>query len=143
MEQPTRNTRRRQLSGLQITFAVILAVGMMLAINFSSRISAGQPLEAAYDRAEVEVEALREEQATLIAVRDFSRSEAFVEQWARGEGKMVREGETLVIPVPAGVPLQPTPIPVPTVPVQTTPPEPEPWMLWWALFFDSPPPARQ
>jgi cell division protein FtsB len=137
--------RQSQLTGVQITFAMVIAFGLILVINFSSRIAAGQPLMEKYEDVEAEVERLREEQATLIAVRDYSQSDAYVEQWARSEGKMVREGEVLVIPVPAGAPAssdaEPTPAPVPTVPVQTTDPEPENWMLWWSLFFDDPPPA--
>jgi cell division protein FtsB len=133
-----------QLSGVQITFAMIIAFGLILAINFSSRIAAGQPLEEMYAHVNAEVAQLQAEQATLIAVRDYSRSDAYVEQWARSEGKMVREGEVLVIPVPAGArnPAEPTPAPMPTIPVETTDPAPENWMLWWALFFDSPPPTR-
>jgi cell division protein FtsB len=127
-------------------FATILAVGLLLAINFSSRISSSQPLQEAYNRARAEIDQLRQEQAALIAERDYVRSDAFVEQWARDEGKMVRAGEVLVIPVPAARTLQasdaadPAPL-APTVPVETTPPRPETWRVWWALLFDTPPPV--
>lgn len=136
-----KRSRSGQLSGVQITFAMIVAFGLILAINFSSRIAAGQPLLEMYEDAQAEVERLRVEQATLVAIRDYSQRDAYVEQWARSEGKMVRDGEILVIPVPAGVAnLQPTPVAEPTIPVETAPPSPQNWMLWWALFFDSPPP---
>jgi cell division protein FtsB len=132
-----------QLSGVQITFAMIIAFGLILAINFSTRIAAGQPLVETYVQMQTEVAALQQEQATLIARRDYSQSDTYVEQWARGEGKMIRDGEVLVVPVPA-VPgaTAATPQPTPSVQVQTTSPELENWMLWWALFFDEPPPSR-
>jgi hypothetical protein len=131
------------LSGVQITFAMIIAFGLILAINFSSRINAGQPLMERYEAIGTEVAELSAEQATLIAVRDYSQSDAYVESWARGEGKMLREGEVLVVPVPLiGSNQQPTPVPMPTIPVQTSPPRPENWMLWWSLFFDAPPPGQ-
>ncbi len=143
--QTKRRTERKrtgQLSGLQVMFAAILAIGLLLAINFSSRITAGQPLQEAYQRVQVEIEALKREQADLITRRDFVQSDAYVEQWARSEGAMIRSGEVLVYPVPAaGAETTPTPVPLgPSVPVQTTPPQPEVWQVWWALFFDSPPP---
>jgi cell division protein FtsB len=137
---PATTRRRAQLSGVQITFAMIVAFGLILAINFSGRIAASQPLEEVYNGVQTEIAALEREQATLVAQRDFSQSDAYVEQWSRSEGKMVRDGEVLVIPVPANRGVQPTPVPVPTIPVQTSAPPPDNWMQWWALFFDAPPP---
>ncbi len=139
---PKKRKRSSQLSSLQVMFAAILAVGLLLAINFSSRIASGQPLQDAYNRALTEIEQLRREQAALISERDYVRSDAFVERWARDDGKMVRQDEVLVIPVPA-VSARPQPEPADpssSVPVETTLPEPEPWQVWWAMFFDSPPP---
>jgi cell division protein FtsB len=139
-EQRPERKRTGQLSGVQIMFAAILAIGLILAINFSSRITAGQPLQEAYDQVQAEIEALQQEQAALLVERDYVESDAYVEQWARDEGKMIRTGEVLIIPVPSGTGIEPTPIPQFDVPVETTPPEPESWMLWWSLFFDGPPP---
>ena len=125
-------------------FAAILAIGMVLGISLSSRVASSQPLRTFYNSVETEIAQLRSEQAGLIEERDFALSDAFVEQWARGDGKMVRPGEVLVVPEPIGgiesvsnaEPAQNTEF----VPVDTTPPEPDPWELWWALFFDSTPP---
>jgi cell division protein FtsB len=142
-DKPKRDERRSrvgQLSGVQIMFAAILAVGLILAINFSSRIAAGQPLQDTYQRVSDEIVSLQQTQAALIAERDYVQSDAYVEQWARDEGKMVRQGEVLVIPVPSGDTVEPTPMAQQLFEVETTPPEPETWMVWWSLFFDSPPP---
>ncbi len=134
--------RRRtgQLSGVQVMFAVILAIGLLLAINFSSRISEGQPIQEAYVRVQNEIESLKLEQARLVAERDYVRSDAYVERWARDEGRLVRAGEVLVVPVPSATGLDPTPIPEISAQVETAPPPPDPWRLWWALFFDGAPP---
>lgn len=137
--QPNRK-RGRQVSSVQVTFAAILAIGLLLAINFSSRIAAGQPLQEAYNRALAEVEALQREQGDLVALRDYARSDAYVETWARDEGKMIRPGEVLVIPVPAGLIVEATPTPSTLIDLQTAPPAPDTWMIWWALFFDTEPP---
>ena len=128
----------------RILFALGLAVGLFLVINFSGRITASQPLQEAYRHAQTEIDQLKQEQAALLEERDYVRSDAFVEQWARDDGKMVRPGEVLVIPVPshtsAGLPQNPE-AGTPSTPVETTPPTSAPWTVWWALFFDSPPPT--
>jgi len=139
-QQTVERKRPGQLSGVQIMFAAILAIGLFLAIGLSQRITAGQPLQDTYNRVRSEIEVLQQEQAALLATRDYVQSDAFVEQWARDEGKMIRPGEVLIIPVPSGASVEPTPINDEEVPVETAPPQPEPWQLWWTLFFDSPPP---
>ena len=122
-------------------FAAILAIGLLLAINFSSRITAGQPLQEAYNQAVTEVYQLKSEQTDLIKERDFVQSDAFVESWARDNGKMVRPGEVLVVPVPSTKSLAtPDANQTQSVPVETTPRQAAPWSVWWALFFDVPPP---
>lgn len=141
------NRTRGQLSGVQVMFAAILAIGMVLGISLSSRVASSQPLRVFYDGVETEIAQLRVEQAGLIDERNFAQSDAFVEQWARGDGKMVRPGEILVVPevVGADEPQQVTNNAQNSsggfAEVDTTPPEPKPWELWWSLFFDSPPPS--
>lgn len=140
--RPQRPERKRtgQLSGLQIMFAAILAIGLILGLNFTSLVTAGQPLQQLYNQITDEIVQLQNEQGELIRERDYAQSDAYVENWARDEGKMVKPGEVLVIPVPSGTIAETTPEPAPEIAVETRPPEPENWQLWWALFFDSPPP---
>ncbi|MFN8378603.1 MAG: hypothetical protein U0452_08020 [Anaerolineae bacterium] len=134
--------RTGQFSGVQVLFAAILTIGLFLAIDFSSRISAGRPIEQAYQQVGTEIARLRQEQADLIAQRDYVRSDAYVSLWARTDGKMVLPGEQLVIPVPSNADIVPTATPNFTPQeVITSPPGPDPWALWWNLFFDGPPPA--
>lgn len=132
--------RYNGLTGIQIMFAAIIAIGLILAINFSARITSSRPLNEFYQSVEGEILFLRQEQATLIAEKAYAESPAFVQQWARGDGKMIRPGEILVIPLSAGIPPTPTPIPPVFNDVQTSPQGPENWQLWWSLMFDAPPP---
>ncbi|NDJ86313.1 MAG: hypothetical protein GYB66_10535 [Chloroflexi bacterium] len=140
-----RRSRRQQITGMQVVFATILAIGLLLTINFSARIRRGQ----AYDDIKREVEgtiaALEAENLDLREEYDFAQSEAAVAQWAHREGKMVREGEILVIPIPgyqptisADAPSTPTPSPPQRGPDEDEVPT---WHLWWSLFFDSDPPG--
>jgi len=135
------NRLRNQLSGTQIMFAAILMIGLVLAVQFSSRIDDDQALQDVQRQVQQEIELLRNEQSRLLNELEFVRSDSYVETWARGEGKMVQEGEVLVIPVPSGISIEEdsTP-PQPSVALLTTEPDPEPWQLWWELFFDQPPP---
>jgi cell division protein FtsB len=137
--------RRRgsQISSVQVMFAAILSIGLILAINFSARISESQPLQSAYGRVSAEISTLEAQQAQLTSQRDYVLSDAYVEQWARSDGKMVRPGEHLVVPVPSSVDAAAAtaePIIVPES-VQIASDQPPSWVLWWQIFFDSPPPS--
>ncbi|MCY3905667.1 MAG: hypothetical protein OXF63_00255 [Anaerolineaceae bacterium] len=135
-----------RINGLQVVFAVILTVALTLAINFSTRISAGRPLQEARRQVLAEIESLRADQANLIAERDHAHSDFYVQRWARDEGKMVRPGERLVIPVPTENTLYIPPVSASDgsaalrAEVQTLPRRTPNWQLWWTLFFDQPPP---
>lgn len=122
-------------------FAVILAVVLILAINFSSRITAAQPLQEAFVRVDSEIEQLQSEHARLSALRDYVMSDAYVERWAHDDGKMMRPGEILYVPVPSGVTVaESVPPPVVLAAIETTEQRTETWEMWWNLFFDEPPP---
>ncbi|MCA9908419.1 MAG: septum formation initiator family protein [Anaerolineae bacterium] len=139
-EKSPQRKRGGQPSSIQIMFAAILAIALILAINFSSRIAATQPLQQTYDEVRAEIDRLRAEQSSLIQERDYVRSDAYVEAWARDEGKMVRPGEVLVIPVPSAVDVDTTLPDTAFVEVETSPPQSDPWVVWWELFFDTPAP---
>ena len=135
---------RRQLSSTQVLFAVILTIALMLAIQFSSRIQDERELTTIRDTIEDEIDLLRHEQTELIDQLAYVESDAYVESWAHSEGRMVREGEVLVIPVPSTITLQQdnsqTTAQAALAEVDTTLPEPPTWEVWWALFFDTVPP---
>lgn len=133
-EEVQRSRRRQQVSGIQIVFASILAIGLLLTINFSARIRRGQQIEEVRSRIEATISVLSTEQQRLILERDFAASDAAVVQWAHREGKMVRDGEVLIIPVPGMQEATPTPQVTP-IPIATATPIPT-WQLWWNLFFD-------
>jgi hypothetical protein len=74
-----------------------------------------------------ELESLSVELQTQIA---GATSEAVVEAWAHGEGKLVRDGERLIVPIPppgAATPSPSTPTPLP--------PPPSNWLVWRELLF--------
>jgi hypothetical protein len=142
--QQRRRERRQQISSLQIVFVSILAIGMLLAINFSARIRRGQQIDDLQDQIQATIDVELDRNRQLKATQVYVASDESVAAWAHAEGKLVREGEVLVIPVPGEV--TPTPIPQARPPEveqlnePAAPEEEEYWKLWWSLFFDSEPP---
>lgn len=135
-----RRDRRQQITGVQVVFVSILAIGLLLTINFSARIRRGQVYTDLKNQVQGTLDALQQQNIQLRQELDFTQSDASVARWAHQEGKMVRPGEVLVIPMP-GFTTIPTPTPT-RIPVEDDYREPEVpiWQLWWSLFFDSNPP---
>ena len=139
---PARRKLGRQLTSIQVMLAVALSIGLVLALNFSSRISLDRDLARIHAEFSREIETLLARQEQLIAELEYVKSDAYVEYWARDEGKMTREGEFLIMPQSVGAAdHEPNP-PRRWVEFQTTQPQPKNWELWWALFFDEPPPGQ-
>ncbi len=139
--RPLRRRDRQQISSLQIVFAAILSIGLLLVINFSGRIARGQQMDSERRKLQATITVLEAQKIDLLKDRDYAQHDASVEHWAHADGKMVREGEILVIPIPANIT---DPTPTPASPVIVVPEETEPetptWKLWWNLFFDGEPP---
>src|SRR5215813_4890675 len=128
-------------SSLQIVFGSILAISLLLAINFSGRIAAGRRIDSEREKIERTITALQAQATALQAELNFVNSDDFINQWARKEGKMVKGQEVLVVPVPG--PSTPQPSPTPFVAAEDgQKPDSDTWKLWWQLFFDSPPPSE-
>lgn len=135
-----KRSKERRLSSVQVLFAFILSIALMLTLNFSSRIQADRELQRIHAQVMQEIELLEQRRLDLADELDYVKSDAYVEFWARDEGKMIREGEVLVLAQRAEPSSAAQATPVSPVEFKTKPPEPENWELWWALFFDSPPP---
>lgn len=132
---------RIPLSNTQIVLIILVLAGGRLIYDFSQRVVEGQDMVEQQFSLEDEIIALEEENRMLLAAKIYYSSEAFVETWAHDEGKMVRNGEVLIVPIyqqPASSAL-PTP--------NTSDGENEesleavaPWRVWWTLFLDTEPP---
>lgn len=133
-----RRERRQQISSLQIVFVSILAIGLLLAINFSARIRRGQQIEDLRGQIEATINIELTANTALRQTESYVSSDESVARWAHSEGKMVRPGENLVIPVPGQISPTPTVFrPKPTAEIEEVDEDEEPtWELWWRLFFD-------
>ncbi len=136
-----RNRPWRHFPHVQLVLGLGLAIGLILAVNFSSRIQLDRDLGLIQAQITAEIAALIVEGETLEEKLDDVKRDAYVEQWARDEGKMIRQGEILVMPQGIDGESSQQQSTVKLFEFQTTSPEPENWELWWALFFDNPPPS--
>jgi hypothetical protein len=110
---------------------VIAALAAILVLgDLNRRMGDARRLEGEARTGQTEVASLEAENARLQTQIAAATSGVLVEQWARGEAKMVLPVEHLVIPMepPGGSSTaQVTPTPMP--------PLPSPWEVWWALLF--------
>ena len=109
-----------------IAAAIIL---LLLAMDLNRRLNELSRLTAQRDKVATSVAELESTYDMLSTQVEFARSDGAVEEWAYTEGKMVRPGEVLVIPLsPPGT----TPQPV-VIPTQIAPPV-QNWEVWFALI---------
>jgi cell division protein FtsB len=124
------------LSNLQIILIALIIVGGRLAIDFSQRIIEGQQKISDQQDLEAEIQQLQDDEQQLEAEKAYYSSPSFIETWAHDEGKMVRDGERLIVPIYEDVPSTAQQ----AVSLDQASKASTSWEIWWTLFFDSPPP---
>ena len=131
----------KRLTSVQVMLAVALALGLVLVLNFSGRIRLDRDLGRIHAQFVAEIASLHAEQQRLRVELEYVKSDAYVETWARDDGKMAREGEVLIFPKSlGGSASQPIVSNTTLAHFETSPPKPTNLELWWALFFDTPAP---
>ncbi len=121
---------KNKLDFKKIGLIAVAAIMFLLVMDLNSRLNELSRLSEQRDQAATVVANLESTLSVLMTQVEYSRSEGAVEEWAYSEGKMVRPGEQLVIPLsPPGTTPQPVLVPTPTVvPVQN-------WEIWMALIL--------
>ncbi|HEX2979416.1 MAG TPA: hypothetical protein VHO48_04035 [Anaerolineaceae bacterium] len=114
----------------RILWVGVVVVLVLLMMDFNNRMSELLRLEDERDKVSTDVGYLESTQDHLRTQIAYATSEVAVEEWARSEGHMAREGDVAVVPVsPLGFTPVPQITPAPTAkPVQN-------WEVWQALFF--------
>ena len=119
----------------QILLVLSLVIGLVVIVDFNRRLSNAQRLVNDATQLAHEVATLNAQREILLTARAYASSDQAVEDWARSQGKLVKPGEVIVVPVPSGG-VTPTQQPAPTAPPVELPNH----ELWWDLFFDTAPP---
>lgn len=114
----------------KIGLIVIAIILFLLVMDLNSRLTELSRMTSQRDQAATVVAQLEGTLGVLKTQVEFARSEGAVEEWAYSEGKMVRPGENLIIPLsPPGTTPQPVLLPTQMVePVQN-------WEIWMALIL--------
>jgi cell division protein FtsB len=113
-----------------IAILALTVIGILVLGDLSRRMGNARQLERDTRTLRTEVASLESQNAVLGTQIAVATSDAVVEAWARQTSRMVRDGERLIVPIPApGDPavVDPTPTPVPDRPTN--------WDVWWALLF--------
>ncbi len=114
----------------RIAWVLGIGVLLLLVIEFNARLEELERLSKEAQAYRATATQVRNTQIALQTAVAYATSEAAVEEYARVHGRMVREGEVLVVPVGVEATLS-APTPTPT-PIPTPPPN---WQVWWDLFF--------
>jgi cell division protein FtsB len=121
---------RPKISRVWLLFVVVIAVLILGDLN--RRMADARRLER--DRVQLQtevasVEAYNDDLRTQVAE---ATNDVLVEEWARSQAGMVREGEHLILPLgESGATPVPTPAPSDSEPGASN------WAIWWALLFGS------
>jgi cell division protein FtsB len=116
-----------KLPGIWLLIALI--VGILILGDLTRRMIDARQLEVDARTLATEVAGLEFDNIQLQTRIAEVTSEASIAHWARSEAMMIREGERLIIPVPAaGIGVQPTATPTPL----NDPPSN--FRIWWALI---------
>lgn len=121
--------RKFQFDYKKIGFAVAIVVLFLLVMDLNNRLNELSRLSSERNDEATVVSNLQQTLGVLNTQIAYATSDAAVEEWAYGEGHMVRPGENLIIPLePEGATQAPL-----VVPTQETTPVSN-WAIWMALF---------
>jgi cell division protein FtsB len=119
---------RNRLSSVLILASVI--AGILILGDLNRRMANARRLERDAVQLETEVAVMATERVHLMTSVAEATSEAIIAEWAHSDAKLVREGETLIIPLPPPGQIF-VATPVPGQDLET----PSKWQVWWALIF--------
>ncbi len=119
---------RNRLSSVLILASVI--AGILILGDLNRRMANARRLERDAVQLETEVAVMATERVQLMTIVAEATSESIIAEWAHSDAKLVREGETLIIPLPP-----PGQISVATPTLGQDIETPSKWQVWWALIF--------
>ena len=126
------------ISGAQFAAIVVLTITLFLIIDLGRRTTVGYYVSQAEKDLQADIRAELALKQKLMERLEYVKTDAFVEQWAREQARMVRPGDRPLILVAPAVPPGETSGVQPPNAAGTTGPEPN-WHHWWRLFFNSEP----
>jgi cell division protein FtsB len=118
------------ITSRRIIIVGLAILGFFLLMDLNTRLTELFRLSSERDKLQTQVSSMQRTQDVLTTQIAYATSEAAVDEWARGQGHMVLEGDIPIVPLGQNV-VTPTPVARPTaVPRQVSN-----WEVWYALFF--------
>jgi len=108
---------------------VALIVGILIVGDLTRRMTDARRMERGAEALATQVTALESSNVELEGKIATAGDDASVEAWARSQAKLIRDGEWLVVPIPAEEPSLLS-VEAPEPPVKT----PTMWEVWLALL---------
>ncbi len=108
----------------------VVVILFLLVMDFNNRVGELLRLNADRDDISTQVANLQATQQSLKAQIAYATSDVAVEEWARSQGHLVRDGDVAIVPM-----APPNDTPVPQITPSPTPQQVENWQVWQALFF--------
>jgi cell division protein FtsB len=125
--------RDRLTAGAVLLVALLLVGGLVWAFGQQFALSGRMRVEE--QRLQQLIDTELERKAKLESEIEYTRSDTYLERWARVEAKMIHPGEVLVVPVESEAP-QPMVTPEPTKEPVEEQPEVES-QSWWDKFLEA------
>jgi cell division protein FtsB len=101
MDTPSeRDEAARRRNWTRIAAVVVVTLGVVYVVRFAGQALDTRRAETAERQLATEVAEMEQEVIELETAAARANSDEAVERWAREEGKMARDGDTVVVPVP-------------------------------------------
>lgn len=101
MDHVMENAERQSIAISKGWLVALVILAVLILGDLNRRMADARRLEREGAQLEAEVAALQAENDRLAYQIEHAEDDELVEAWARSEAKLIREGERLIVPVPA------------------------------------------
>ncbi len=130
MQSPWEKLKQFHWNDRRVILVVVIILLVLLMMDFNNRMVRALELEEQAQAMTTQMAELEQTKVYLEARIAYATSEKAVEQWAREDAKLIKEGDVPIIILP---PSELTPTPTPTPLVQEKPLSN--FEIWKALFL--------
>jgi len=124
--------KRSSVSVTQFVALIVATIALSLVVDFGRKVALYRRLQLEEARLDQGIEFEENRRDYLEWLKGYVQTVEFVDGWARREWKMVKPGETGVVPMFPEAPSAPQIRPQ----EESHPSEGSRWQEWWKLLFD-------
>ena len=124
--------RRSGVSLTQFVALIVATIALSLVVDFGRKVALHRHLQLDEARLDQGIEYEEDRRDYLEWLKGYVQTDQFVDSWARREWKLVKPGETSVVPNLPEAPIAPQTRPQ----EESLPSGGSRWQEWWGRFFD-------